>query len=46
MSEYLSKISSRGDIYILQKMGARTDPCGTPFDISRGLIKCDSILIE
>ena len=27
-------------------VGARTDPCGTPFDISRGLVKCDSILIE
>ena len=27
-------------------MGARTDPCGTPFDISLGLVKCDSILIE
>ena len=27
MSGYLSKISSRGDKYILKRMGARTDPC-------------------
>ena len=46
MSGYLSKISSRGDTYILKRMGARTEPCGTPFDISRGLAKCDSIRIE
>ena len=46
MYGHLSKISSLGDTYILKRMGARTDPCGTLFDISLGLVKCDSIHIE
>ena len=33
-------------MYILKRMGPRTDPCGTPSDSVRGLVLCFSMYIE
>ena len=46
MSGYLSNMSSRGAKYMLNRIGARTEPWGTPWEIMRGLVLYESMHTE